>query len=525
MKTCPTCRIRYPDALEFCPQDGSALPGGAPGRTQFLYDRFVGNIIDGRYKVEAKLGEGGMGIVYAARHAIIDKRVAIKVLKHEAAEDETAGQRFTQEARSASKIGHANIVDITDFGATPDGSPYFVMEFLEGRTLGQLLAAGPLEPARAIRIAAQIARGLNAAHKKGIVHRDLKPDNVFLVERDGQQEFVKIVDFGIAKLQTDPNAQRLTQAGMVLGTPEYMSPEQATGKETDYRVDEYALGCILYEMTTGEVPFRGTTSSGTLTKHVFEQLVPPSRRRPDLRIPARLEAVVMKAMEKRPDDRYPSMIEMLEALDGAGLELGTPSAGVRRVPRKSGAAAPTRPRRDGERAPTGSRRTGVKVAAAAAAAMALAAGAFFVLGRGAAPAAPPVVKATPVPSRPQPTLTPIAAPAPPAEAVFTLRSNPAGASVYVRDEKIGVTPFQYTCARGAEAVEFSFRLAGYKDLGRPLVPDGNHDVEVALVKRPAERVRASTAAADATAEAPAPSSAPAEKPRKAGLSDLRDPFN
>ena len=282
MKTCPTCHIRYPDALEFCPQDGTALPGGAPGRTPLNHDRLVGSTVDGRYKIESKLGEGGMGVVYAARHVIIDKRVAMKVLKREAQHDETAAQRFITEARATSRIGHANIVDITDFGQMLDGSAYFVMEFLEGRTLGQLIADAPVPPGRAIRIAAQMARGLQAAHKVGIIHRDLKPDNVFLLERDGLHDVVKIVDFGIAKVQSQLGPQRLTAAGMVLGTPEYMSPEQATGKETDHRVDEYALGCILYEMLTGEVPFRGTNSAATLTKHVFEPVVPPRKRRPDL---------------------------------------------------------------------------------------------------------------------------------------------------------------------------------------------------------------------------------------------------
>jgi serine/threonine-protein kinase len=312
VKVCAQCRIQYPDALEYCPQDGTLLPE-TTAQTQAMYDPLIGETVDGRYKIEAQLGEGGMGVVYAARHVIIDKRVAIKVLKREAQQEETASQRFIQEARSASKIGHANIVDINDFGVLPDGSAYFVMEFLEGQTLGQAIREGPLAASRVVAIAAQMARGLNAAHAKGIIHRDLKPENVFLLERDGHGDVVKIVDFGIAKVQSglgQPNS-RLTQVGMVLGTPEYMSPEQATGKESDHRVDEYALGCMIYEMLTGDVPFKGESAAGTLTKHVFEAVVPPRERRPDLTIPPGIEAVCLRAMAKQADQRYPSISRML----------------------------------------------------------------------------------------------------------------------------------------------------------------------------------------------------------------------
>src|SRR4051812_38951346 len=239
-----------------------------------------------------------MGFVYAGRHAIIDKRVAIKVLRAEHAQnDESAGQRFLVEARAASKIGHQNIVDITDFGVLADGRTYFVMEFLDGPTLGKVVhEKGYLKPQRAIPIVIQIARGLAAAHDKGIIHRDLKPENVFVLNRDGTPDAIKIVDFGIAKDQA--HKKKLTQAGMVLGTPEYMSPEQATGQATDHRVDMYALGCILYEVLVCEVPFKADTPTKTLTEHVFNKVMPPSERRPDLAVPAALEAIVMRALEK-----------------------------------------------------------------------------------------------------------------------------------------------------------------------------------------------------------------------------------
>ena len=305
--------------LEFCPRDGTALPT-APGKEKDAEpdDPILDSTIDGRYAIEKRLGEGGMGVVYKARHVLIDKPVAIKILRKEAAQDTAAVQRFIQEAKSASKINQSNIVDITDFGVLPDGHAYFVMEFLEGKTLAQAIQEGPMESSRVCSIGAQMARGLHAAHTKGIVHRDLKPENIFLLEREGQKDFVKIVDFGIAKVG---GGQKLTQVGMVLGTPEYMSPEQATGQETDHRVDQYAVGCIMYEMLTGVVPFLGDRPAQTLTKHVFEPVMRPRHRKPDLNIPVSLESVVLRTLAKKPDQRFPSMRELEQALEQVSSEL------------------------------------------------------------------------------------------------------------------------------------------------------------------------------------------------------------
>lgn len=317
MKTCPQCQIKYPDVLEFCPRDGTQLPGDPAGKEPVV-DPILDTTIDGRYAIESRLGEGGMGVVYKARHVLIDKPVAIKILRKEAAQDTAAVQRFIQEAKSASKINHSNIVDITDFGVLADGHAYFVMEFLQGSTLAQAIAEGPMESSRVCTIGAQMARGLHAAHTKGIVHRDLKPENIFLLEREGQRDFVKIVDFGIAKVG---GGQKLTQVGMVLGTPEYMSPEQATGQETDHRVDQYAVGCIMYEMLTGAVPFLGERPAQTLTKHVFEPVIPPRKRKPEQNIPASLEAVVLRTMAKKPEQRFPSMRDLELALAQVESEL------------------------------------------------------------------------------------------------------------------------------------------------------------------------------------------------------------
>ncbi len=284
------------------------------------YDRLVGQTLDGRYYVEKKIGEGGMGVVFAARHAVIERPLAIKVLKREVMRDTATIKRFVQEAKAASRIGHPNIVDVTDFGTTPDGMTYSVMEFVHGQTLGAAIrAAAPFPPQRSIKIAAQIARALGAAHDKGIIHRDLKPENVFLIDRDGRTDFVKIVDFGIAKVAATPGTApepRLTRAGSVFGTPEYMAPEQAAGRgDTDGRVDIYALGIILYEMTCGRVPHRADSMVRTLAMQMLDPIEPPTRVRPDLHIPADLEEIILHALAKKREHRYQTMGEFLAALE------------------------------------------------------------------------------------------------------------------------------------------------------------------------------------------------------------------
>src|ERR1700690_691971 len=220
-------------------------------------DPLVGMVLSERYRIVRKLGEGGMGAVYQAEHALIEKRIALKILFPELTRRPDLVARFLQEAKSASRIGHENVIDISDFGQSPEGLVYIAMEFLDGKDLGEIVRAkGAMQWTEARDIVLQICRALRAAHDKGIVHRDMKPENIFLIQREGQPHFVKILDFGIAKVMgLDPNGPRLTRTGMIFGTPEYMAPEQAEGKEADHRVDIYAVGCIAYHLMTGQTPF------------------------------------------------------------------------------------------------------------------------------------------------------------------------------------------------------------------------------------------------------------------------------
>ena len=264
---------------------------------------YIGTTIDHRYRVEALLGEGGMGYVYRCRHKVIDKLVAIKILRQDAPRGPQVVERFVMEAKAASAIGNAHITDVLDFGTLPDGATYLVMEYLEGQTLTELLEREhALAIESAVSIARQLAEGLGAAHAASIVHRDLKPDNVFLVERLGKG-FVKILDFGIAKVGSFQS--KITRAGEIFGTPHYMSPEQSKGITVDRRSDIYALGVMLYEMLTGSVPFDADTPFGILTQHITKEPDPPSARRKDL--PKPLEAIVLKCLAKDPERRYASM--------------------------------------------------------------------------------------------------------------------------------------------------------------------------------------------------------------------------
>jgi serine/threonine protein kinase len=260
-----------------------------------------------------------MGLVYKATHLLIGRTLAIKVLRRRYAEQDEVAKRFALEARVASSVKHMNVVDLLDYGTTPLGSPFYVMEFLDGRSLARELARnGPLEPARALDLACQIARGLSAAHQAGVIHRDLKPDNVYLVGPDQHgPELVKILDFGIAHVSG--RKTRLTAAGAVVGTPEYMSPEQARGTDLDGRSDLYALGVVLFEALTGKVPLSAESTVGTLTKQVFE-LAPRLRDR-DPRFAAfpSVEAALGRLLSKNRDERPATALDAARLIQTAAL--------------------------------------------------------------------------------------------------------------------------------------------------------------------------------------------------------------
>src|SRR3954447_8347751 len=276
-------------------------------------DILIGQTV-GNYLVTQKLGEGGMGSVYLAEHPSIGKKVALKVLHSEFSTDQEVTRRFFHEAKAVNDIGHPNIVDIVDFGIlqTAGGREqlvYFIMEYLAGLTLSQLIRAeAPLPPERALGIALQVADALSASHRCGIVHRDLKPDNIILLQRGRERDFVKLLDFGIAKLTGGrATGSHRTRAGLVIGTPAYMSPEQCEGRDSvDLRTDVYALGIVLYEMLTGRVPFIGEGYGEILVQHLTQRPRPPSQFR---MLQPHVEAVVLTALEKRADMRYPTMDE------------------------------------------------------------------------------------------------------------------------------------------------------------------------------------------------------------------------
>ncbi|MBX2812668.1 MAG: protein kinase [Myxococcales bacterium] len=311
-------------------------------------DYLVGTVLDRKYRVLRKIGEGGMGSVYLADHEAIDRKVAVKVLLGKLAADSLAIRRFQQEAKAISKIQHPNTVTIYDYGkiVENDGEErlYIVMEFLRGSTLAQILRMeGPMEGLRASRVLRQVCASLADAHGIGIIHRDLKPDNIFLTEVGGNKDWVKVLDFGVAKLADGDSVGSLTQTGMIFGTPKYMSPEQAEGKKIDYRSDIYAIGVVLYELLTGQPPFISDTPVGLLLKHISEPPRPFQMVAGNRRIDPHLEGIVMRALEKNPDRRQQQVTEFateLEAYEqsrigghrgyarGGGVAVGPASFGV-----------------------------------------------------------------------------------------------------------------------------------------------------------------------------------------------------
>ncbi len=521
MRFCPRCGTRY-EHERFCPEDGAStevLPGAAPAR-----DALIGTVVDGRYRIDEQIGEGGMGVVYKALHVSLNKTLALKVLRGEMAKDPDVVRRFIQEAQAATSIGHENIIDISDFGRLPDGTVYFVMEYLDGRPLKALVERGGAIPmADAVSIIRQICSALGAAHLRGIVHRDLKPDNIHVITRGEQSTYVKVLDFGIAKVGGASN--KLTQTGMVFGTPHYMSPEQAAGQSVDARTDIYALGVIMYEMFTGRVPFDADTFMGVLTKHMFEKPAPMNVPGASKLLGA-IEQITLRALEKKPEHRYQSMDELTVDLDevvGGGSVKVTPH--MRNKEALADALEPrTRSEMNLERRSRVSpkpgppwRWVGVGVAIGAL----ILGGVVYAILRSerenVARAVPPVV--APVVGRPpeagsssqgasaaQPG--PVR-PGPDAEAIRVV-SYPSGAALVIDGAILGYTPAQFPRPTSGTR-QLELRLEGYITEAVHIAADSPTELRQQLRPKPALPVARAKPASSPVVEAPKPV-APQPKP-------------
>ncbi|MBZ4416437.1 serine/threonine-protein kinase [Myxococcus sp. RHSTA-1-4] len=336
---CPSCGADARESSRFCPACGATLVRAADA------DEYVGKTIALKYRVEALIGEGGMGKVYRARQLALDKVVVLKVLRQTLLSDERTVQRFQREAKAASRLNHPNSISVLDFGQAEDGALFIAMEYVAGQDLHQILSREwPLGEARVVRLVTQVLSALSDAHGAGVIHRDLKPENI-MVERRKEGDFVKVLDFGIAKItDSTDDGPALTRAGFVCGTPEYMSPEQARGSALDHRSDLYAVGVILYQLMTGLLPFESDSAVGFATKHLTEEPPPPTRRRPDARISPGMERLILRALSKSPDDR-PANAEAFKAellaVDkerrraDAAPRRAQPSAVLAPLPRKS----------------------------------------------------------------------------------------------------------------------------------------------------------------------------------------------
>jgi len=323
LKTCPTCGTEYPVSERFCPKDGSAL------RSADVHADLVGQVVAERYHVLQKLGEGGMGQVYLAEHVRMARRCAVKVMSPNLTRDPDAVSRFNREAANASRITHPNVAAIYDFGETSDGLIYLAMEFVDGEPLTKLIQRlGALPLARAVNIARQTADALTVAHELGIVHRDLKPDNIMIGRGREGADMVKVVDFGIAKASQN-EAQKVTKTGLVVGTPEYMSPEQLAGDKLDGRSDVYSLGLVTFVMLTGKLPFPSETAQEAMLMRLMEKPKTLAEMRPDLTWPPGLQAVFDKVLARDMTQRYAVAAEF-----GADLVHAAQAAGVA-VPRQS----------------------------------------------------------------------------------------------------------------------------------------------------------------------------------------------
>jgi serine/threonine-protein kinase len=512
-------------------------------------DPLLGKVLDGRYEIQAILGEGGMGLVYKAKHVTLGKKLAIKVLKAEVSKDQEIVQRFRQEAQSATSIGNHHIIDISDFGVLPDGSTYFVMEYLDGKSLTKAIEPGsPLRASRTIHIAKQLCRALGAAHEIGIVHRDLKPDNIYLISRGGDPDFVKVLDFGIAKVVGQKS--KLTQVGQVFGTPHYMSPEQCAGTAVDKRTDIYALGVIMYEMSSSRVPFDADNLMGILTKHLYEEPVAPHELPPPVDVPPALEAVILKCLAKKTDARYQTMQEVLADLELVEQGL-TPNAVVEGVRRNTARGGDTVAQARGT---TGgidvgafelpkSKNTGLFIGAAIVALLVVGGGIYAFAGGSEPPPvatvkpepAPIVAPAAPEPVEdPEPEVAAKPEPAAPVEEIVRVKitSKPEGAEVFNDNALLGHTPFELERPkRGESGLDLTLKLSGYKDQQVRVTAYTQEKLTVELDKKRGSSASPSPAPVATkpvpAPPAPAPAAKPEEprRPRARPSTEVLDPWN
>jgi serine/threonine-protein kinase len=553
MRPCPQCNTPYPDDAKVCPRDGAVLGDPAPsgvaaptthgrrgsGRVSTGGSRnpsaargsatprperdraatpgpavaaalastvasgerkpdddeaLLGRVL-GSYRLLAVIGRGGMGRVYLAEHVKLGRKVALKLLKAEYAARRDSVARFFQEARAVNTIRHQNIVDITDFVELGDGTTFIIMELLAGANLGELVRReGPLPPHRATAIMIQVCDALEAAHRVGIVHRDLKPDNIFVLDTEGARDAVKLLDFGVAKLlstPTDGEAALQTVEGSVVGTPAYMSPEQAAGTPIDHRSDIYSLGAIMYELFTGRRVFEARSFGEFVLKHVNAIPVPPRDLEGLGPLPAGIEPIILSCLEKRPEHRYQTAAAL--RTDLARVLAGEKTAALTLPPRPGAARARL-----------------IWIAAAGLAGLIVAGSAVLLLlppvppARTARTATPVVARADAAPARPEARLE------------FTFRSDPPGAQIFAAGERtaLGVTPLRHLRPSNDRERAFVFRLPGYRD--QRVQPSGQAAPEVfALLEPEAPAVPKATprkGSAKATAHKAAPTRPRSDKP-------------